>query len=116
MRYVLLASKLNYGLTINELKTMAYDFEKKERINPEVLKNWNGMASETNKHPTCERIQQGKCGIWNMDETGFPTVPAHVHKLLAEKGVRSVGQMTSTERGTKPSEQFVCTYKCIAFV
>lgn len=38
--------------------------------------------------------------IWNMDETGFPTVPTKVLKILAEKGTKRVSQMSSEERGT----------------
>lgn len=41
--------------------------------------------------------------IWNMDETGFPTVAAQVKKILAEKGSKHVGQMSSAERGTNVS-------------
>lgn len=41
--------------------------------------------------------------IWNMDETGFPTVPSHVQKILAESGSKRVGQMSSAERGTNVS-------------
>lgn len=41
--------------------------------------------------------------IWNMDETGFPTVPCHVQKLLAETGSKHVGCMSSAERGTNVS-------------
>lgn len=33
--------------------------------------------------------------IWNMDEPGFPTVPAKVQKLLAERGSKRVGTITS---------------------
>lgn len=38
--------------------------------------------------------------VWNMDESGFPTVPTKVQKLLAEKGSKRVGQMSTQERGT----------------
>lgn len=38
--------------------------------------------------------------IWNMDESGFPTVPNKVGKVIAEKGSKRVGQMASQERGT----------------
>lgn len=38
--------------------------------------------------------------IWNMDETGFSTVPTKVGKVLAMKGERRVGQIASQERGT----------------
>lgn len=38
--------------------------------------------------------------IWNMDETGCPTVPTKAIKVIAPKGSRRVGQKTSGERGT----------------
>lgn len=38
--------------------------------------------------------------IWNMDETGFSTVPSKAGKVLSLKGVKRVGSMTSGERGT----------------
>lgn len=41
--------------------------------------------------------------IWNMDETGCPTVPTKVVKVIAQKGTRRVGQKTSAERGTTVS-------------
>lgn len=141
MDYILTASKLNFGLSINELRTMAYEFGVKEGIKKSVLKSWNGMASwdwyygfmkrhprislRTPKQISLQRAkgfnkesvqlfyrQLGELydefkfpreNVWNMDETGFPTVPAHVQKLLAEKGVKRVGQMSSAERGTNVS-------------
>lgn len=45
-------------------------------------------------------IQYARDRIWNIDETGFPTVPTKVKKLLTEKGRKRVGQMTPAERGT----------------
>jgi len=38
--------------------------------------------------------------IWNMDETGCPTVSTKTTKVIAEKGARRVGTKTSAERGT----------------
>lgn len=38
--------------------------------------------------------------IWNMDESGFSTVPNTFGKVIAERGSRKVGQITSQERGT----------------
>lgn len=38
--------------------------------------------------------------IWNADETGFPTVPTKDLKVVAEKGAKHVGKMSSQERGT----------------
>lgn len=38
--------------------------------------------------------------IWNMDESGFPTVPNKVQRVLTERGTKRVSQMSSAERGT----------------
>jgi len=38
--------------------------------------------------------------IYNCDETGLTTVQEHQDKVLAEKGVKQVGGITSGERGT----------------
>lgn len=37
--------------------------------------------------------------IWNMDETGFSTVPSKIGKVISLKGMRRVGLMASQERG-----------------
>ncbi|GLV46149.1 hypothetical protein CBL_02865 [Carabus blaptoides fortunei] len=36
--------------------------------------------------------------IWNMDETGMSTI-LHPNKILAQKGVKQIGAITSAERG-----------------
>lgn len=38
--------------------------------------------------------------IWNMDETGFSTVPSKIGKVISIRGVKKVGIMSSAERGT----------------
>lgn len=38
--------------------------------------------------------------IYNIDESGFSTVPSKLEKVLAERGSKHVGMMTSQERGT----------------
>ncbi|XP_071581471.1 uncharacterized protein [Temnothorax nylanderi] len=38
--------------------------------------------------------------IWNMDESGCPTVPTKAVKIIAPKGKKRVGTATSAERGT----------------
>lgn len=38
--------------------------------------------------------------IYNMDETGFSTVPSKVGKIISLKGIRRVG-MAAAERGTR---------------
>lgn len=37
--------------------------------------------------------------IYNVDETGLPTVPTKLPKVIAVKGVKRVGKVTSGERG-----------------
>lgn len=41
--------------------------------------------------------------IWNIDETGCPTVPTKTTKVVAEKGARRVGVKSLGERGTNVS-------------
>ncbi|XP_039951524.1 uncharacterized protein LOC120768838 [Bactrocera tryoni] len=41
--------------------------------------------------------------IWNMDETGWPTVPTRPVKTMARKGQKQVGSSTSAEKGTNVS-------------
>lgn len=38
--------------------------------------------------------------IWNMDETGFSTVPTKIGKVISVRGSRRVGQISSQERGS----------------
>lgn len=38
--------------------------------------------------------------IWNMDETGFSTVPSKIGKVISLKGMKRVGLMAAQERGT----------------
>lgn len=38
--------------------------------------------------------------IYNMDETGFSTVPSKIGKVIALKGTRRIGKMEAAERGT----------------
>lgn len=42
----------------------------------------------------------GPSNIFNMDETGFSTVPSKMGKIVSLKGLKRVGQMTSAERGS----------------
>ncbi|XP_043467023.1 uncharacterized protein LOC122501547 [Leptopilina heterotoma] len=139
-KYLLRASSLYYGLSIEELRVMAYEYAKK--INVKYPSSWdkNGQASREyyysfmNRHrnltlPTPEQVSEHRAKsfnkenvasffrnlevvletpyspsrIWNMDETGIPTVPTRVIKVISEKGARNVGQKTSQERGTTVS-------------
>jgi len=45
--------------------------------------------------------------IWNMDETGFATVPTRMGKTVSLKRVKRVGQITSAERGSMITLAFV---------
>lgn len=38
--------------------------------------------------------------IYNMDETGFSTVPTKIGKVISLKGMKRVGKIASAERGT----------------
>lgn len=38
--------------------------------------------------------------IWNVDETGLSVVPSKISKVVATKGKRQIGSMTSAERGS----------------
>lgn len=138
MDYVLKVSKMCYGITIRELKTMAFEFAVKMKIKHPKIWDKNKIAGRDwyecfmSRHPrltfrTPEQISMARVKsfnrenvdsffnnlsnvlgehdydpdrIWNMDETGFPTVPTKVQKLLAEVGTSRVGQMQSQERGT----------------
>lgn len=143
MQYVLTASKLNYGLTIKELRSMAYDFAIKEGMKDTIPAIWNrrstagsdwyygfmrrhrNVSLRTPHSISMQRVkgfnkesvdafysqldalynehQYSPERIWNMDETGFPTVPCHVQKLLAETRSKHVGCMSSAGRGTNVS-------------
>lgn len=141
MCYVLMASKINQGLTISELRTMAFEFGKREKI--EMPNSWDKATMAgidwyyefMKRHPnislrTPQQISVARVKgfnkesvddfykqledlykqynfprdrVWNMDETGFPTVPNKVQKLLAEKEAKRVGQVSAAERGTNVS-------------
>lgn len=47
-----------------------------------------------------DRIPFDSRSIYNMDETGFSTVPTKYGKVIALRGMRRVGQMVAAERGT----------------
>lgn len=38
--------------------------------------------------------------IWNMDETGFSTVPTKIGRVVSRRGIRHVGSVAAQERGT----------------
>lgn len=47
--------------------------------------------------------------VFNVDETGVTTVPKHQSKIIAPKGKKQVGVLTSAERG-----QLVTTEICVS--
>lgn len=125
-----MASKVNYGLTIKLLRTMAYDFGVKEKVAIPTTWHESKMAGADWYYGFLKRHEQIRTQrakgfnktsvdafyatlgqlyndlkitrdrLWNMDETGFPTVTHKVQKILAEKGTKRVGIMSSAERGT----------------
>lgn len=46
-----------------------------------------------------QRLNLSPCDIWNVDETGMTTVQVR-NRVIARRGFKSLGKMTSTERGT----------------
>lgn len=44
--------------------------------------------------------EYGESDEWNMDETGFSTVPSTMGKVISLKGLKRVGSITSAERGS----------------
>lgn len=61
---------------------------------PTVYKFYDELTSLYEKHPSL-----GPNKIYNVDETALTTVQGS-SKVIAEKGQRQVGQVTSSERGT----------------
>ena len=127
-----------YGLSITELKELAYQFALK--IDAEYPRSWDEykMAGKqwyygfmlrhkklSLRMPEKTSLNRSKAfcrenvdhffrnldsvlavqpftasSIWNMDETGFSTVPTRMGKIVSPKGMKRVGQITSAERGS----------------
>lgn len=138
MDYVIKCSKHYYGLSITELRELAYQFAKK--LNISFPENWEAdeMAglqwyygfmlrhkTLTLRSPEQTSLNRVKAfcrenvdhffrnldavrtayayspsSIWNMDETGFSSVPTKMGKIISIKGLKRVGQVTSAERGS----------------
>ncbi|XP_031639161.1 uncharacterized protein LOC116351222 [Contarinia nasturtii] len=138
VEYIIRCCHLYYGLSITELKKLAYEFARK--LNIVYPANWDTdhMAGKSwyygfmlrHKNLSLRSPEQTSLNriksfcqenvdqffdnysailethkfephqIWNMDETGFPTVPTKFGKIIAVKGVKRVGQAASAERGT----------------
>lgn len=117
MKYVLKASDINNGLSLKELRALAYEYAKKIGIsypnswdeNQEASSDWqlNFMKRHSNlslrkPQQTSQKRANAFCKE-NMDETGCPTVPSKPIKIVARKGQKRVGSPTSAERGTNVS-------------
>lgn len=53
-----------------------------------------------NYNRVTDEITYAAHSIWNMDESGFSTVPTKVGRVLSRKGSKHVGQAAAQERGT----------------
>ncbi|XP_018366269.1 PREDICTED: uncharacterized protein LOC108763283 isoform X2 [Trachymyrmex cornetzi] len=137
MSYIMKCSTMNYGLSINDIRTLAYEYGKKlgiaipERWTEEgqATRDWyygfmgrhknislrkpqstsfqrlKGFCREsvdeffTNLKAVLEETQFAEHRIWNIDESGFSTVPTQPVKVVAQKGAK-LGSFASAERGT----------------
>lgn len=127
-----------YGLSITELRELAYQFAKKmggcpdgwddEKMAPrhwyyKFMKRHPQLVLRTPEQTSMNRAKAfcksnvdrffenfisvlssghdfGATQIFNMDESGFSTVPSKIGKVIALKGMRRVGKMEAAERGT----------------
>ncbi|XP_049306157.1 uncharacterized protein LOC125776678 [Bactrocera dorsalis] len=139
--YILQASDINYGISLMELRKLAYEFARKVGAsypdpwndNQQASKDWQLAFMKRHKNlslRTPEQVSQSRAKrfnkenvdaffanlssvlgrtpfephrIWNMDETGCPTVPTRPVKTIARKGQKQVGPSTSAEKGTNVS-------------
>lgn len=135
--YLKQAADIYYGLSVKEVRQLAYQFA--ESTNKTIPPSWkeNEMAGSDwfsgflkrnkelsirspeatslsratsfnktnvalffdNLQCVLSRLKLGPSDIWNMDETGVTTVQKP-NKVVARKGFKQVGKMTSGERGT----------------
>lgn len=136
--YIIKCVNHYYGLSINELRELAYQLAVKTEVpfpsswNTEKMAGRNWYYKFIRRHPqlvlrTPEQtsIQRAKAfckanvdtffanlsqmmdehhfegaNIYNMDESGFSTVPSKIGKVIALKGMRRVGKIEAAERGT----------------
>lgn len=136
--YVLKCASHYYGLSINELRQLAYQFAVK--LDVDFPGNWIGdqMAGKdwyraffrrypklTLRTPEQTSLNRVKAfckanvekffellgalldehhfpagRIFNMDESGFSTVPTKIGKVIALKGLKRVGKLEGADRGT----------------
>ncbi|XP_065677439.1 uncharacterized protein LOC136092810 [Hydra vulgaris] len=96
--YLLLASKMNYGLSTKSTRLLAYKFAVKN--NKIYLSSWiKNKSAGIDWLQVRNRYKFDPYCIYNVDETGLTTVQKPV-KVLAGKGSKQVGRITSAERGT----------------
>ena len=86
-RYPVLALRLPEGLSS----------ARAEAFNEERVQNFFSEYTECIQKLG---LQQYPCLTFNCDETGLSSVPSKSSKVIAQKGVRSVQQITTGERGT----------------
>lgn len=137
VEYLKTAAALHYGLTVREVRKLAFQFAKANMktypptwdANQEAGNQWFRYFMTTYKNELSLRkpeatslsrltsfnktnvqaffanyeraLSKGKFPphrVWNVDETGISTVHAPP-KIIAGKGVKQVGSMTSGERG-----------------
>lgn len=135
-QYLVLSSKMLYGLSRNETQKLAFNFAKANNLqypspwdkNEKAGKSWYysfmsrhpgislrkpqatslSRATSFNRHNVSsffvkyknllEKYQFSPENIYNVDESGITTVH-NPTKVIAVKGVKQVGGMTSGERG-----------------
>lgn len=138
VEYILRCVNHYFGLSVNELKQLAYELERKLNLkNPiswdtdeEAGRKWYRLFMK--RHPQlalrtpeqtsihrvkafCKRNVDHFFGnlfellekysficdkIFNMDESGFATVPTKIGQVIALKGVRRFGSVEAAEKGT----------------
>lgn len=136
--YIKKSSKFFFGITVKDIRSMAFKATKimeiptpeswvkkemagidwyysfmsrhnrltlrtPEQISANRIKSFNRESVNgffTNLTEVYENNPNFGHRIFNMDETGFPTVPTKTVKVIAEKGSKRVSQFASAERGT----------------
>lgn len=136
--YAIKCCKHYFGLSIIELKQLAYEFAQK--VNVKYPPSWdrlamagkqwyygfmmrhNNLCLRTPEQTSIHRVKGfsrenvghfftnleavladypfGPSAIWNMDESGFSTVPTRMGKTISLQGMKRVGQIVSAERGS----------------
>ncbi|KAJ8946299.1 hypothetical protein NQ314_008925 [Rhamnusium bicolor] len=114
VNYIKMAAKMHYGLNLANVKKLAYEYAitNKKNIHPNGTRKRKqeiiglGVSGTDILHhfhleSPRSALAKGKfepSRIYNVDETGITTVQ-QPPKILAPKGVKQIGGMTSAERG-----------------